>query len=76
MVVLSLVLNGVGDTLVMMFTNLLTMWGVQIALAYFLSRYTSLDVNGIRWAVVAGILVRGIIYPAYFACGRWKKKKV
>jgi putative MATE family efflux protein len=75
-VVLSLVLNGVGDTLVMMFTNLLTMWGVQIALAYFLSRYTSLDVNGIRWAVVAGILVRGIIYPAYFASGRWKKKKV
>jgi len=75
-VVLSLVLNGVGDTLVMMFTNLLTMWGVQIALAYFLSRHTSLGVYGIRWAIVTGIMVRGIIYPAYFASGRWKRKRV
>jgi Na+-driven multidrug efflux pump len=60
----------------MMFTNLLTMWGVQIALAYFLSRYTSLGVYGIRWAIVAGIMVRGVIYPAYFASGRWKRKRV
>jgi MATE family multidrug resistance protein len=33
-VTLSLVLNGVGDTMVMMVTNLVTMWGVQICTGF------------------------------------------
>jgi len=75
-VALSLVLNGVGDTMIPMITNLITMWGIQMSLAYFLPRFTGLDVYGIRWAIVAGIGVRAIIYPLYFKTGRWKKKKV
>jgi Na+-driven multidrug efflux pump len=59
-----------------MVTNLVTMLGVQIGLAYFLSRYTALGVYGIRWAVVSGIVVRGGIYTAYFKHGRWLRKKV
>jgi putative MATE family efflux protein len=72
---LSLVLNGVGDTLVQMLTNLATMVFVQLTLAYILPRYTSLGVYGIRWAVVIGIVMRAGIYTAYFRTGRWKRKK-
>jgi putative MATE family efflux protein len=72
---LSLVLNGVGDTFVQMLTNLATMVLVQLSLAYVLSRYTSLGVYGIRWAVVIGIVLRAGIYTAYFRTGRWKRKK-
>jgi putative MATE family efflux protein len=72
---LSLVLNGVGDTLVQMLTNLATMVFVQLTLAYILPRYTSLGVYGIRWAVVIGIVMRAVIYAAYFKTGRWKRKK-
>ena len=72
---LSLVLNGVGDTLVQMLTNLATMVFVQLTLAYFLSRYTSLGVYGIRWAVVIGVVMRAVIYTAYFKTGRWKRKR-
>jgi len=75
-VVMNLVLNGVGDTLIPMVTNLLTMFGVQLGLAYYLPRVTDLGVNAIRWAVVAGIMGRAIIYPTYFALGKWKRKKV
>jgi putative MATE family efflux protein len=71
---LSLVLNGVGDTLVQMLTNLLTMVFVQLALAYVLSQHTDLGVYGIRWAVVIGIVIRAVIYTAYFKMGRWKKR--
>jgi putative MATE family efflux protein len=71
---LSLVLNGVGDTLVQMLTNLATMVIVQLALAYVLSRYTDLGIYGIRWAVVIGIVIRAVIYTAYFKTGRWKRK--
>jgi Na+-driven multidrug efflux pump len=73
---LSLVLNGVGDTMVQMLTNLLTMVLVQLTLAYFLSRHTHLGVYGIRWAVVIGIVLRAIIYTAYFRAGRWKHRRV
>jgi putative MATE family efflux protein len=73
---LSLVLNGVGDTLVQMLTNLATMVFVQLTLAYILPRYTSLGVYGIRWAVVIGIVMRAVIYTTYFKTGRWKRKKL
>jgi putative MATE family efflux protein len=76
-VALSMVLNGVGDTMIPMLANLVTMWGVQMSLAYFLPRLVpGLDVYGVRWAIVAGIGVRAIIYPLYFRSGRWKRKKV
>lgn len=72
---LSLVLNGVGDTLVQMLTNLTTMVFVQLTLAYIMSHYTGLGVYGIRWAVVIGVVIRAGIYTAYFRTGRWKRKK-
>lgn len=72
----SMILNGIGDTMIPMWTNLISMWGVQIGLAYVLPHYTSLGVYGVRWAVVIGIVIRSIIYPLYFSTGRWKHKKV
>ena len=59
-----------------MVTNLATMLGIQIGIAYWLSKYTGFGVYGIRWAVVAGIVVRGLIYGIYFWKGRWQHKKV
>jgi putative MATE family efflux protein len=70
------VLNGIGDTLIPMITNMVTVWAVQMPLAYFLPGLTGLGVYGVRWAMVAGILGRGVIYPLYFKTGRWKHRKV
>ncbi len=75
-VALSMCLNGVGDTMVPMITNLITMVGLQLGLAYYLSRYTSLGMYGVRWAAAAGIVVRAFIYSGYFRTGRWKRTRV
>ncbi len=75
-IALSMTLNGLGDTVITMLTNLSSMWGVSITLAYFLPRVTGLGVYGVRWAMVIGILVRAVIYSVYFKAGRWKSKKV
>jgi putative MATE family efflux protein len=75
-VVLSLCLNGIGDTMIPMITNLITMCGLQIILAYFLSRIPGLGVYGIRWGIASGIVARAVIYSVYFKVGRWKNKKV
>jgi len=75
-IALTLTLNGVGDTLIPLVTNIGTMLGIQLSLAYILPHYTDLGVYGVRWAIVAGQLTRAVIYPTYFKLGRWKRKRV
>jgi Na+-driven multidrug efflux pump len=65
-----------GDTMIPMLTNIITMLGIQCTLAYILPQSTSLGMYGVRWAIVAGLVARAIIYPTYFSTGRWKHKKV
>ncbi|MEE8414406.1 MAG: MATE family efflux transporter [Dehalococcoidales bacterium] len=69
-------LNGVGDTMIPMLTTLISMWGVQVPLAYFLTRFTNLGVYGVRWGLVSGVVIRAIIFATYFKMGRWKDKKI
>ena len=74
--VLSQVLNGVGDTLPVMIFALLGMWIVQVPVAFLLSHYTDLGVAGVWWGMVAGVIVRAVVYLFYFRAGKWKTKKV
>lgn len=69
-------ISGAGDTLPNMIINIGMIWVVQIPLAYILSNHTSLNVNGVRWAMVAGTFASAIATFAYFSLGRWKKKMV
>ncbi|MDD4877235.1 MAG: MATE family efflux transporter, partial [Dehalococcoidales bacterium] len=74
--VLAQSLTGIGDTMPPLFITLISSWGIQMPLAYFLPRITELDVYGIRWAIVIGIAARAIAYIIYFRMGRWKHKRV
>jgi len=76
LVVFMQCLSGIGDTLPPMIIELVCMWGVQMPLAFLLPRVTNLGVYGIRWAIVAGMVVGAVAYLAYFRLGRWKRKKV
>lgn len=67
---------GAGDTVPPMIVGLVTVWVVQLPLAFFLSRFTNLDVYGVRWAIVAGMVVGAVTYIIYFRMGRWKRKRV
>jgi putative MATE family efflux protein len=69
-------ISGVGDTLPPMILSLVLSWLVQIPLAYLLPRITDLGVFGVRWGLVAGIIVGSISYTIYFRMGRWKRKRV
>jgi len=69
-------LSGVGDTLPPLLVSVLTFWLVNVPLAYFLSQVTDLGMYGIRWAMVARILVAAIVLAVYFKIGIWKRKKV
>ncbi|MFC1953546.1 MATE family efflux transporter [Chloroflexota bacterium] len=69
-------LNDVGDTVPPMLVAILSMWLIQIPLAYFLPKMTDLGVLGVRWAMAIGTIAQVIAYVTYFRLGRWKRKKV
>lgn len=75
-VVLMHCLNGMGDTMVPMFTTLATMWLIQVPMAYILPKTTDMGVYGVRWAIVTAIAIRAVTYSLYFKNGRWRRKAV
>jgi putative MATE family efflux protein len=75
-VVLQQCISGSGDTMPPMLVSISTMWLIQLPLAYFLSRFTGLEVYGVRWAIVGGMVAGAIAYTLYFRFGRWKRKVV
>ena len=75
-IVVQMFLSGVGDTLPPMIFTLLITWLVQLPLALLIPRVTDLGVYGVRWAMVAGVVVGAIAFITYFRLGRWKRKKI
>jgi putative MATE family efflux protein len=75
-IILSLCVEGVGDTLATMTVTLLTMWLLQIPLAYYLPKYTTLGVYGVQWAIVIALVIRGVVFALYFRMGWWKRRKI
>ena len=73
---LQMSLNGVGDTFAIMVVVLISIFGVQVPLAFLLSNFTALGVYGTRWAIVIGTVAMAISYAVYFRMGRWKYKKI
>ena len=69
-------LSGVGDTMPPMVVSMLTVWLATLPLAYFLPKFTTLGVYGIRWGMVAGMVIPAISLTIYFKLGRWKRKQV
>jgi len=75
-IALQFCVTGAGDTMPPMLFGLVTMWGIQLPLAYVLPEYTDLGVFGVRWAMVISMAVGAIAFTAYFRSGRWKRKRV
>ena len=75
-VVLSQTISGTGDTFPPMLISILSLWVVQIPLAYLLPRSTGFGVYGVRWGMVWGVITAGVAFTIYFKLGRWKFKKV
>jgi putative MATE family efflux protein len=63
-----------GDTLVPMLVTLLSIWGVQQPLAYFLPHHFGLGQLGIAWAITLAVMVRPLCYVPYFFWGPWMRK--
>jgi Na+-driven multidrug efflux pump len=74
--VLTTCLNQVGDTMIPLLVSFVTMWGVQLPLAYFMPKIGNMGVYGVRWAMAIALALRAVAYLIYFQTGKWKNRRV
>jgi len=75
-IVLGRALQGAGDTLTPMLLTLISLWGIQVPLAIWLSRMMTPATNGIWWAIAIAVTIHGILVALAFQRGTWKQRQV
>jgi putative MATE family efflux protein len=75
-VVLARSFDGAGNTVPAMMVNLITLWGLEVPLAFALSRWMGLGCTGIWWGRGIANLANGLLFAVWFRLGRWKQQKV
>ena len=74
--VITQAFNGAGDTFTPTLINLLCFWLWEIPIAYLLSRYTTLGVRGVFFAITIAFSTLAVVSFLIFRRGRWKTTKV
>jgi putative MATE family efflux protein len=74
--VIARAFDGAGNTVPAMVINLLTLWGIQIPLAWLLSQVLGWGTTGLWMGISAANVANGFIYAAWFRRGRWKQRQV
>jgi Na+-driven multidrug efflux pump len=75
-VVLARGFDGAGNTMPAMMINLLSLWAIEVPVAFGLARWAGMGVTGIWWGRAISNLANGLLFAIWFRRGRWKQKKV
>jgi putative MATE family efflux protein len=69
-------LDGAGNTQPSAVVNLLTLWGVQLPLAFALSQWLGFGLTGIWIGRALANVSNGLLYAMWFRRGKWKEREV
>lgn len=75
-VVLARGFDGAGNTVPAMTVNLVSLWGLEVPLAYGLARWMGLGATGIWWGRAISNLANGLLFALWFRRGQWKHRDV
>ncbi|HEX4294608.1 MAG TPA: MATE family efflux transporter [Rhizomicrobium sp.] len=70
------VLRAAGEMIPAMVIGLVSQWGLQIPLAFLLSRHTPLGVAGVWWSTPLTNVVTATVAALWFARGSWKTRRL
>jgi len=70
------VFRGSGSMVAAMSLTILSQWVLQLPLAYFLARHTSLGIEGLWWSMPITNVVVALATIGLFAQGGWRRKKL
>jgi putative MATE family efflux protein len=73
-VVLARGFDGAGNTVPAMSVNLITLWGMEIPIAFGLSRWLGLGATGVWWGRAMANLANGLFFAFWFRRGGWKRR--
>jgi putative MATE family efflux protein len=68
--------DGAGNTVPAMAINLISLWGMEIAVAFGLSRWLGLGVTGVWWGRAIANAANGLLFAFWFRLGRWKQREI
>jgi len=68
--------DGAGNTVPAMTVNLISLWGVEVDVAFGLSRWLGLGVTGVWWGRAIANLANGLLFAWWFRRGKCKEKVV
>lgn len=69
-------INGAGDTFTPSILNLICFWLIMVPLAWWLAHSTSLQANGVIWAMVISESLLTLLVVLLFRRGKWKLRQV
>jgi putative MATE family efflux protein len=75
-VVVARSFGGAGNTVPPMAVNLISLWGIEVAVAFGLSRGLGWGITGIWWGRALANLANGLLLGLWFRRGRWKHRDV
>ena len=63
--------NIAGDTIAPLLITFVSLWALEIPLAFILARFTPLGQFGIPAAILLAMIVRLMLFGGYYLTGRW-----
>lgn len=75
-VVLARGFDGAGNTVPAAAINLLTLWAMEVPIAFALSRWLALGITGIWWGRAIANVANGALFAVWFQRGKWKERDV
>jgi Na+-driven multidrug efflux pump len=75
-VVLARGFDGAGNTVPAAAINLLTLWAMEVPIAYVLSRWLALGITGVWWGRAIANVANGVFFAIWFRRGKWKERDV
>jgi putative MATE family efflux protein len=75
-IILGRSLDGAGNTVPSATVNLITLWGIQLPLAFALSRWLGFGLAGIWLGRAVANAANGLLIAMWFRRGRWKEREV
>lgn len=75
-IVLGRALNGAGDSFWPMVMTIVSLWGVQVPTALWLSGRPEVGLDGVWMAIAAATALHGLLVAGWFRRGRWKSLRV
>jgi putative MATE family efflux protein len=75
-VVLARGFAGAGNTVPPMIVNLISLWGLEVPVAFGLSRWLGLGALGVWWGRAVSNSANGVLFAFWFRRGHWKHRDV